>query len=89
MNPVLAKIQAGAFILDVRNLDEFEEGAYPNAVLIPVSELSQRLSEVGSKDQPVVVYCKSGRRSAVAEQILRTNGWQDVTNGGGLEDMPN
>ena len=47
-----------------------------------------RLSDVGPKEKPVVVYCASGGRSAVAAQILRANGFVDVTNAGGLEDMP-
>jgi len=87
-NPVLAKIQAGAAIIDVRSPDEFADGAYPKARNIPVNQLPNRFSEVGPKDKPVVVYCASGGRSAVAAQILKANGFADVTNAGGLEDMP-
>lgn len=88
MNPILAKIQAGAAIIDVRSPDEFADGAYPGARNIPVNALPNRFSEVGPKDKPVVVYCASGGRSAVAQQILKANGFTDVTNAGGLEDMP-
>lgn len=88
MNPILAKIQAGAAIVDVRSPDEFADGAYPGAKNIPVNTLMNRLSDVGPKDKPVVVYCASGGRSAVAQQILKANGFVDVTNAGGLEDMP-
>ena len=87
-NPVLAKIQAGAAIIDVRSPDEFADGAYPKAKNIHVNSLPNRVSEVGPKDKPVVVYCASGGRSAVAAQILKANGFTDVTNAGGLEDMP-
>jgi len=87
-HPVLAKIQAGAAIIDVRSPDEFADGAYPRARNIPVNALPHRIAEVGAKDQPVVVYCASGGRSAVAAQILKANGFVDVTNAGGLEDMP-
>jgi len=88
MNPILAKIQAGAAVIDVRSPDEFADGAYPGARNIPVNALPVRLSDVGPKDKPVVVYCASGGRSAVAQKILKANGFNDVTNAGGLEDMP-
>jgi len=87
-NPILAKIHAGAAVIDVRSPDEFADGAYPGARNIPVNALMGRLSDVGPKEKPVVVYCASGGRSAVAAQILRANGFVDVTNAGGLEDMP-
>jgi len=88
MNPILAKIRAGAAVIDVRSPDEFADGAYPGARNIPVNALVGRLGDVGPKDKPVVVYCASGGRSAVAQQILKANGFADVTNAGGLEDMP-
>ena len=88
MNPILTKIQAGATIVDVRSPEEYADGAYPGARNIPVNTLVNRLKEVGPKDAPVVVYCASGGRSAVAQQILKANGFADVTNAGGLDDMP-
>ena len=81
------KIQAGARIVDVRSPGEFQSGAYPGAVNIPVQELEARLSEV-PRDRPVVLYCASGARSAAAERILRARGYTDVVNGGGLSHMP-
>jgi phage shock protein E len=87
-DPILSKIQAGATILDVRSPDEFADGFYPGAKNIPVNQLVNRLADVGPKDKPLVVYCASGGRSAVATQILKANGFVDVTNAGGLEDMP-
>lgn len=88
MNPILAKIRAGAAVIDVRSPGEFSDGAYPGARNIPVNALPNRLGDVGPKDKPVVVYCASGGRSAVAQQILKASGFTDVTNAGGLEDMP-
>jgi phage shock protein E len=87
-NIILTKIQGGASIIDVRSPDEFADGAYPGARNIPVNALIQRLGDVGPKEKAVVVYCASGGRSAVAQQILKANGFVDVTNAGGLEDMP-
>lgn len=80
------RIKAGAMIVDVRTPEEFRSGAYPGAKNIPVQELSGRLSEI-PKDKSVVVYCRSGSRSAKATQILKQAGY-DVANGGGIRDMP-
>lgn len=85
---LLQKIRTGALILDVRTPDEFQDGAYPGAVNVPVNTLIQRLGDLGAKNKPVVVYCASGGRSAVAANILKSNGWTDVVNAGGLDDMP-
>jgi len=84
---VLEKIKAGAKIVDVRSTGEFQSGAYPGAVNIPVQELEARLGEL-PMDRPIVVYCASGGRSAAAERMLRARGFTDVVNGGGLSQMP-
>lgn len=84
---VQEKIKAGAKIVDVRSPGEFQGGAYPGAVNIPVQELEARLGEI-PKDRPIVVYCASGARSAAAERMLRARGYGDVVNGGGLSQMP-
>jgi phage shock protein E len=84
---VLQKIKAGATVLDVRTPGEFQSGAYPGALNIPVQELDRRLGEL-RKDRPIVVYCASGMRSASAERLLRDRGFEDVVNGGGLGQMP-
>lgn len=84
---VLEKIKAGAKVVDVRSAAEFQSGAYPGAVNIPVQELERRLGEL-PRDKPIVVYCASGGRSASAERLLRGHGFSDVVNGGGLHQMP-
>lgn len=84
---VIEKIKAGAKVVDVRSPGEFQGGAYPGAVNIPVQELEGRLGEL-PKDRPIVVYCASGARSAAAERMLRARGYGDVVNGGGLFQMP-
>lgn len=84
---VMQKIKAGATVVDVRTPGEFQSGAYPGALNIPVQELDCRLGEL-SKDRPIVVYCASGMRSASAERLLRARGFADVVNGGGLTQMP-
>lgn len=88
MDSVESKILAGATIVDVRNPGEFDEGHYKNALNIPVNALPNRMGEIGAKTAPVVVYCASGGRSSVAAAILKAQGFTDVTNAGGIDEMP-
>ncbi|MHB1253283.1 MAG: rhodanese-like domain-containing protein, partial [Candidatus Humimicrobiaceae bacterium] len=67
------------FLLDVRTQEEYKEGFIENSILIPVSELENRLSEIPS-DKPVIVYCRSGNRSAQAAEILLKNNFHSVYN---------
>jgi len=83
---VAAKIAAGATVLDVRSEAEFRGGAYRGALHIPLQELAARLSRI-PRDRPVVVYCASGTRSAMAARILRKAGYPDVSNAGGLRHL--
>lgn len=88
MGSIKDKIKAGAAIIDVRTPDEFADGHYEGARNIPVNVLGNRMDEVGPKDRPVVLYCASGARSAMAAKMLKASGFADVTNAGGLDDMP-
>ncbi|OHE65350.1 MAG: sulfurtransferase [Treponema sp. GWB1_62_6] len=87
-NIVLEKIKAGARIVDVRTEDEFADGAYPGAINVPVGVLQSKMAGLEPKDIPVVVYCASGARSAMAARMLKAAGWVDVINAGGMDDMP-
>lgn len=89
MSPTIIKekLAAGAVILDVRSSEEFRSGAYRGAINIPLGDLGPRLGEL-AKDRPVVLYCASGGRSAMAAQILKQAGFSDVHNAGGLHQMP-
>lgn len=84
---VAERIKAGAKIVDVRSPEEFQGGAYPGAVNIPLQLLQARLREI-PRDRPVVLYCASGARSAMAARLLKQAGYADVVNAGGLSDMP-
>jgi molybdopterin-guanine dinucleotide biosynthesis protein A/rhodanese-related sulfurtransferase len=70
--------EGGAFVLDVRQPDEYEAGHVPGAVLVPLDQLEARLAEVPG-DQPLLVICKSGGRSAAAVGALTAAGY-DATN---------
>ena len=64
-------------ILDVRTPAEYEAWHIPGAVLLPYTELRQRLDEV-PRDKPVYTYCRSGFRSYIAYCVLKQNGWDQV-----------
>ena len=75
-------------VVDVRTQEEFEEGAYPGSVNIPLDDLADRLAELGSNPgREIVVYCASGARSAYAQRMLMQMGYTNVKNGGGLANM--
>jgi rhodanese-related sulfurtransferase len=79
------KRAAGAFILDVRTVEEWNEYHVPGSKLIPIDELGARLAEV-PKDREVVVVCRSGNRSAKGRDLLLNAGYAQVTSlAGGLQ----
>jgi phage shock protein E len=84
---VVQKIKAGAKVVDVRSPAEFDRDAFPGAINIPLPDLSRRIGEL-TGDVPVVVYCATGMRSAMAARAIRHAGCLDVVNAGGLRDMP-
>ncbi|MBI5667863.1 MAG: rhodanese-like domain-containing protein [Chloroflexi bacterium] len=76
----------GAFILDVRQPEEWTEFHVPDSTLIPLGELSARVNEV-PRDRQVVVVCRSGNRSQQGRDILRQAGFTQVTSmSGGLRE---
>jgi rhodanese-related sulfurtransferase len=84
VSEALAKRDSGAFILDVRQLDEWNEAHIPNSTLIPLDQLPNRIKELPD-DQEIVVVCRSGNRSAQGRDILLQAGFSSVTSmAGGL-----
>lgn len=73
---------AGAYVLDVRQPDEYEAGHVPGAVLIPLDQLGAKIDEVPS-DEHLYVICKSGGRSAAAVQALTGAGYEATNVAGG------
>ena len=72
-------IESGAYILDVREVGEFDNGHLQTAVNIPLSELRERMHEI-PKDRPVYVHCRSAQRSYNAVMALLHSGYTDVYN---------
>lgn len=78
------KYQDGIFFLDVRTQEEWDDYHAPNATLIPLDQLPQRLNEL-PKDQEIVVVCRSGNRSQAGRDILLNAGFEKATSmAGGL-----
>jgi len=73
--------QQGVLLLDVREESEYAALHAPQAKLIPLGDVSSRLKELEAyKDKPIVVVCRSGRRSAKAVTILKEAGFTQVSN---------
>lgn len=79
------QVARGAFLLDVRTPEEFAEGHLPGATNVSVQTLAGRLDEV-PKDRPIVLYCRSGKRSARAAEILRNAGHEEVFDLGAMSN---
>ena len=73
-------VKGGASLIDVRSPAEFAAGHIPGARNIPVGDVGRRSAELGPVDRPVIVYCASGTRSAMARRTLRAAGFQKVEN---------
>ena len=75
-------VSRGAQIIDVRTPGEFKTGHIRGAVNIPLQSISSQTARI-KKDKPVITCCASGMRSASAKSILKSNGFEEVLNGGG------
>lgn len=83
-----ALVNAGARLVDVRTPEEFARGHIEGAVNIPVSDIEARLGELGDKQGPIVLYCRSGARSARVKSLLESKGFTSVVNLGAMSSWP-
>ena len=79
-------IAQGAMLVDVRNPDEYKSGHVKGSDNIPLDQISQRLDRFKNKNT-IVVFCRSGARSKMAQSILKSNGVTNVINGGGWQEV--
>ena len=81
--------EEGYVILDTRTQEEYDEGHIPGAILIPHDEILQKAeSLLTDKDQLILVYCRSGRRSKLAAEDLQKLGYTNIKEFGGIIDWP-
>jgi len=81
--------QEGYIILDTRTQEEYDEGHIPGAILIPYDEITEKAEGIlTDKDQLILVYCRSGRRSKIAAQSLVELGYTNIKEFGGIIDWP-
>jgi rhodanese-related sulfurtransferase len=79
----------GYVILDTRAQEEYDESHIPGAILIPHDEILQKAEAVlTDKDQLILVYCRSGRRSKLAAADLVKLGYTNIKEFGGIIDWP-
>ena len=79
--------ETGYIILDVRRPDEFAEGHIPNAINVPNETIgTDEIPELPHKDQLIMVYCRSGRRSKEAAEKLVKLGYTNIVEFGGILD---
>src|SRR5699024_8003216 len=79
VNEVRDLVENDAYIIDVRDKDEFEQGHIINAINIPLGEIRDRVDEI-PKDRPVYLHCRSGQRSYNAVTALQHLGFDNVYN---------
>ena len=84
---VLMDSESGYIIIDARTQEEYDQGHIPGAILIPEYEIADRAEkELPDKDQLILVYCRSGRRSKIAAEELVKLGYTNVKEFGGIID---
>ena len=84
---MLMDTQEDCIILDVRAQEEYDQGHIPGAILIPHEEIEEKAEEVLiNKNQLILVYCRSGRRSKIAAEALVELGYTNIREFGGILD---
>lgn len=86
---VLNGTKIEATLIDVRTPEEFAAGHIPNAINIPFDRIGTDIQQIKGlkKNSKILLYCRSGRRSAMAKQTLEKDGYRDVQDGGGMQTL--
>ncbi|WP_028043458.1 rhodanese-like domain-containing protein [Candidatus Stoquefichus massiliensis] len=75
-------------IIDVREESEYQDGHIQNSILIPLSTIKEGNTQLPDKEQTILVYCRSGNRSAKAAKKLVNLGYEHIYDFGGIIDWP-
>lgn len=75
-------LQNGAIIIDVRTVNEYDQGRVPESINIPLNLIPQNIERIKGMERPVVLCCASGNRSGQAARFLKSNNIKNVYNGG-------
>ena len=82
-------IEEGYIILDARTQEEYDQGHIPGAIVISHEEIAGKAENVlTDKEQLILVYCRSGRRSKIAAEALVELGYTNIKEFGGIIDWP-
>ncbi len=81
-------LKNGALVVDVRSPSEFASGHVKNSINIPLEKIASKAEELKAHDH-VIVCCRSGNRSGMAERTLRAKGLKHIINGGSWQNVNN
>ncbi len=79
--------EKSTMIVDVRSPMEFQSGNVAGSINLPLQEIEERWNELADRKEPIILCCASGNRSGIAERFLRSQGMENVYNGGGWMDV--
>ena len=79
---IKAALRKGAIIIDVRNVNEYDQGRVPESINIPINLIPANIERIKGMERPVIFCCATGNRSGKAVSILKATGVKDVQNGG-------
>jgi len=80
-------LNGNPLIVDVRTNEEFLAGHLPKSINIPYDQINRLPSIAKDKTQPIFLYCRSGRRSGIAEKAIEQQGYQYIYNGESYEAL--
>jgi phage shock protein E len=83
------QLASGTTVFDVRTAEEFATSHVKDATLLPLQDMQGGSLPQTAKDAPIAVYCRSGNRSGQATTLLKEQGYTNVTDLGGLDDLGN
>lgn len=83
LEEMMSRVEGAPLLIDVRTAAEFSAGAIPGAINIPYDVLADNLP-TSDREAPIVVYCRSGRRSGIAKRTLESLGFTRVVDFGGI-----